>query len=84
MSWSEFGAGTLRAQLGHFEGESGRLKFAETRVRSVPGEITSPVSRLYGQVREFRPAREEKVPVMQQVMEIYGRENGWCSLAQHK
>jgi len=28
-------------------------------------------------VREFSPAREEKVIVMQQVTEIYGRENGW-------
>ncbi len=38
MSWSEFGAGTLQAQLGHFQGESGGLNFAETRVVSVPGE----------------------------------------------
>jgi len=38
VSWSEFAAGTLRAQLGHFGVESGRLNFAETRVRSVPGE----------------------------------------------
>ncbi len=42
VSWSEFGAGTLWAQLGHFEGESGRLKLAETRVRSVPGEGLEP------------------------------------------
>ncbi len=42
VSWSEFAAGTLQAQLGHFEGESGRLNFAETRVRSVPGEGLEP------------------------------------------
>jgi len=28
-------------------------------------------------VREFSPNREEEVIVMQQVTEIYGRENGW-------
>ena len=28
-------------------------------------------------MREFSPAREEEVTVMQQVTEIYGRENGW-------
>jgi hypothetical protein len=28
-------------------------------------------------VTVFRPAREEEVIVMQQVKEIYGRENGW-------
>ncbi len=32
-----------------------------------------PISRLYGHVREFSPAREEEVIVMQQVTEIYGR-----------
>jgi len=42
MSWGEFAAGTLRAQLGHFGGESGRLNLAETRVRSVPGEGLEP------------------------------------------
>ena len=42
MSWSEFAAGTLRAQLGHFRGESGGLNLAETRVRSVPGEGLEP------------------------------------------
>ncbi len=42
--------------------------------------ITSPVSRLYGHVREFNPGREEKVIVMLQVTEIYGRENGWGAL----
>ncbi len=42
MSWSEFAAGTVRAQLGHFEGESGRLNLAETRVVSVPGEGLEP------------------------------------------
>ena len=42
VSWSEFAAGTLRAQLGYFEGESGRLNLAETRVRSVPGEGLEP------------------------------------------
>ncbi len=42
MSWSEFAAGTIQAQLGHFEGESTELKFAETRVRSVPGEGLEP------------------------------------------
>jgi len=31
-------------------------------------------------VREFSPGREEEVIVIQQVTEIYGRENGWgCS-----
>jgi len=42
VSWSEFAAGTLRAQLGYFEGESGRLNLVETRVRSVPGEGLEP------------------------------------------
>ncbi len=42
MSWSEFAAGTLWAQLGHFGGESGGLNFAETRVVSVPGEGLEP------------------------------------------
>ncbi len=42
VSWSEFAAGTLQAQLGHFGVESGRLKLAETRVRSVPGEGLEP------------------------------------------
>ncbi len=42
VSWSEFAAGTLQAQLGYFEGESGRLNLAETRVRSVPGEGLEP------------------------------------------
>ena len=42
VSWSEFAAGTLRAQLGHLEGESGRLKLAETRVVSVPWEGLEP------------------------------------------
>ncbi len=42
VSWSEFAAGTLRAQLGCFGGESGRLNFAEPRVRSVPGEGLEP------------------------------------------
>ena len=35
-------------------------------------------------MREFSPAREEKVPVMQQVTEIYGRENGWGCSSHHK
>jgi hypothetical protein len=34
-------------------------------------------------VREFSPAREEEVIVMQQVTEIYGRENGWIDSARH-
>ncbi len=42
LSWREFAAGTLWAQLGHFGVESGRLNFAETRVRSVPGEGLEP------------------------------------------
>ena len=42
MSWSEFAAGTLRAQLGYFRVESGRLNLAKTRVRSVPGEGLEP------------------------------------------
>jgi len=42
-----------------------------------------PVCRLYGQVTEFSPAREEEVIVMQQVTEIYGGEGGWDSLAWH-
>ncbi len=42
VSWSEFGAGTLMAQLGYFQGESGGLKLAETRVRSVLGEGLEP------------------------------------------
>ncbi len=42
MSWSEFAAGTLWAQLGYLGGESGGLNFAETRVRSVPGEGLEP------------------------------------------
>jgi len=42
VSWSEFAAGTLQAQLGYFGGESGRLNFAETRVVSVPGEGLEP------------------------------------------
>ena len=33
---------SLRAQLGYFQGESGGLKLAETRVRSVPGEGLEP------------------------------------------
>ena len=45
---------------------------------------TCTVSRLYGHVREFSPAREEKVIVMQQVTEIYGRENGWGDSGYHK
>ncbi len=32
VSWSEFAAGTLRAQLGYFRGGSGKLNLAETRV----------------------------------------------------
>ncbi len=43
VSWSEFAAGTLRAQMGYFEGESGGgLNLAETRVVSVPGEGLEP------------------------------------------
>ena len=42
VSWSEFAAGTLWAQLGHFGGESGGLNLAETRVRNVPGEGLEP------------------------------------------
>ncbi len=42
VSWSEFLAGTTRAQLGHFGVESRRLNLAETRVRSVPGEGLEP------------------------------------------
>ncbi len=42
VSWSEFAAGTLRAQLGYFEVESGGLNFAETRVVSVSGEGLEP------------------------------------------
>ncbi len=38
--------------------------------------FTSPVCRLYIQVTVFSPASEETVIVMQQVTEIYGRENG--------
>ncbi len=33
-------------------------------------------------MREFSPAREEEVIVMQQVTEIYGRENGWNPFGQ--
>ncbi len=40
-----------------------------------------PISRLYVHVREFSPAREEKVIAMQQVTDIYGRENGWVHSA---
>jgi len=42
VSWSEFAAGTIQAQFGVLEGESGRLNLAETRVRSVPGEGLEP------------------------------------------
>ncbi len=42
VSWSEFAAGTLRAQLGNFRDESEGLNLAETRVRSVPGEGLEP------------------------------------------
>ena len=42
MSWSEFAAGTIWAQLGYFGFESGGLNFAETRVRNVPGEGLEP------------------------------------------
>ncbi len=42
VSWSEFAAGTLRAQMGYFRGESGGLNLAETRVVSVPGEGLEP------------------------------------------
>ena len=42
VSWSEFAAGTLQAQLGYVGGESGRLNLAETRVVSVPGEGLEP------------------------------------------
>ena len=42
LGWSEFGAGTLQAQLGHFEVESGGFKLAETRVRNEPGEGLEP------------------------------------------
>ncbi len=45
MSWSEFAAGTLQAQLGHLGVESERLNLAETRVRSVPGEGLEPSRR---------------------------------------
>jgi len=83
VSWSEFAAGTLRAQLGYLGIESGGLNFAETRVRSVPGKMTSPVSRLYVHVTVFRPVREAEVIFMQQVTEIYGEEGGWDSLAWH-
>ncbi len=41
------------------------------------------VCRLYGQVREFSPAREEEVIVIQQVKEILGEEGGWDSVAWH-
>jgi len=42
LEGSEFAAGTLQAQLGHFGVESGRLNLAETRVRNVPGEGLEP------------------------------------------
>ncbi len=42
VSWSEFAAGTIRAQLGHFGVESRGLNLAETPVRSVPGEGLEP------------------------------------------
>ncbi len=42
-----------------------------------PHPATWPYNALYGHVREFSPSREEEVIVMQQVTEIYGRENGW-------
>ncbi len=42
-----------------------------------------PISRLYGHVREFSPAREEEIIVMQQVTDIYGRENGWGCSSHH-
>ena len=51
MSWSEFDAGTLQAQLGYSQGESRGLNLAEIRFRSVPGKITTPVCRQYGHVR---------------------------------
>jgi len=34
-------------------------------------------------VRGFSPAREEEVIVMQQVTDIYGRENGWDDPTHH-
>jgi hypothetical protein len=34
-------------------------------------------------VREFSPAREEEALVMQQITDIYGRENGWGCFAHH-
>ena len=43
-------------------------------------KTTYPVSRLYVQVTVFRPARESEVTFMQQVMEIFGREDGWSAL----
>jgi len=42
-----------------------------------------PRSRLYGQVTVFRPAREAEVIVMQQITEIYGREDGWGDPTHH-
>ncbi len=35
-------------------------------------------------MREFSPAREEEVIVIQQVTDIYGRENRWDALSYHK
>jgi hypothetical protein len=34
-------------------------------------------------VREFSPARQEEVIVIQQVKDIYGRENGWDDNTHH-
>ena len=41
-----------------------------------------PICQLYGHVKEFSPAREVEVIVIQQVKDIHGRE-GWDSLAWH-
>ena len=39
--------------------------------------------RLYVHVTVFRSVREAEVIFMQQVTEIYGREDGWGDSAQH-
>ncbi len=68
MSWSEFGAGTLQAQLGYLEGESGGLNLAKTRVVSVPGEGLEPSrgkpSKYFNSCAFYRDPYLPKVSVM--------------------
>jgi len=69
-----FSAGDPESQFGCFE--SGAQE--KNQLSTLAG--TCPVCRLYVHVTEFSPAREEEVIVMQQVTEIYGRQNGWSIL----